>query len=140
MTLPVTIALLALWSMAMCRYGRSILFPPASLGTVWTLTLLAVWLSGDIYYPLTSTADEIVLAGVVAFSVGGICAVIAPVRKSRSLATVSPQAAYTGRPMVDRRRVTFPAEHSFLLPVFQTPQRNHCPTPKPVETDSHRVQ
>ena len=91
MTLPVTIALLALWSMAMCRYGRSILFPPASLGTVWTLTLLAVWLSGDIYYPLTSTADEIVLAGVVAFSVGGICAVIAPVRKSRSLATVSPR-------------------------------------------------
>jgi oligosaccharide repeat unit polymerase len=90
MTLPVTIALLALWSLAMYRYGRSILFPPASLGTVWTLTLLAIWLSGDIYYPLTTTADEIVLAGVVAFSVGGICAVISPVWKSRSLATVSP--------------------------------------------------
>jgi oligosaccharide repeat unit polymerase len=90
MTLPVTIALLALWSLAMYRYGRSILFPPASLGTVWTLTLLAIWLSGDIYYPLTTRADEIVLAGVVAFSVGGICAVISPVWKSRSLATVSP--------------------------------------------------
>jgi oligosaccharide repeat unit polymerase len=91
MTLPVTIALLALWSVAMYRYGRSILFPPASLGTVWTMTLLAVWLCGDIYYPLTTKADEIVLAGVVAFSVGGICAVISPVWKSRSLATVSPR-------------------------------------------------
>ena len=32
MTLPVTIALLALWSLAMYRYGRSVLFPPASVG------------------------------------------------------------------------------------------------------------
>jgi oligosaccharide repeat unit polymerase len=88
MTLPVTIALLALWSLVMYRYGRSILFPPASLGTIWTMTLLAVWLCGDIYYPLTSTADEIVLAGVVAFSLGGICAVVSPLAKWRSLTTV----------------------------------------------------
>src|ERR1700733_4876519 len=89
MTLPVTIALLAFWSLAMYRYGRSILFPPASLGAVWTMTLLAVWLSGDLYYPLTSTANEIVLAGVVAFSLGGIFAVVAPLSKGRSLTTVS---------------------------------------------------
>src|SRR5580692_5904219 len=38
MTMPVTVALLVLWSVAMVRYGRSILFPPASLGIVWTLT------------------------------------------------------------------------------------------------------
>ena len=88
MTLPVTIALLALWSLVMYRYGRSILFPPASLGTIWTMTLLAVWLCGDIYYPLTSTADEIVLAGVVAFSLGGICAVVSPLAKWRLLTTV----------------------------------------------------
>lgn len=98
MTLPVTIALLALWSLAMYRYGRSILFPPASLGTVWTLTLLAVWLCGDIYYPLTIKAGEIVLAGVVAFSAGGICAVASPLWKWRSLTTVSP----TRRTQVDR--------------------------------------
>jgi oligosaccharide repeat unit polymerase len=91
MTLPLTTALLALWSLAMYRYGRCILFPPASLGTVWTITLLAVWLCGDIYYPLTNTANEIVLAGVVAFSIGGICAVVAPLSKWRSLSTVSPR-------------------------------------------------
>jgi oligosaccharide repeat unit polymerase len=88
MTLPPTIALLALWSLAMHRYGRSILFPPASLGIVWTVTLLGVWLCGDIYYPLTTKANEIVLAGVLAFSVGGICAVASPLRKGRPLALV----------------------------------------------------
>ena len=98
MTLPPTIALLALWSLAMHRYGRSILFPPASLGIVWTITLLGVWLSGDIYYPLTSTADEIVLAGVVAFSAGGLCAVASPLWKGRPLATVPPRR----RKQVDR--------------------------------------
>jgi oligosaccharide repeat unit polymerase len=98
MTLPVTIALLALWSLAMYRYGRSILFPPASLGTVWTMTLLAIWLCGDIYYPLTTRADEIVLAGVLAFSLGGICAVAAPLWKWKSLTTVLPRR----RRQVDR--------------------------------------
>jgi oligosaccharide repeat unit polymerase len=90
MTLPPAIALLALWSLAMHRYGRSILFPPASLGTVWTITLLGVWLCGDIYYPLTAKANEIVLAGVIAFSIGGICAVASPLWKWKSLTTVLP--------------------------------------------------
>ncbi|HXP09587.1 MAG TPA: O-antigen polymerase [Acidobacteriaceae bacterium] len=91
MTLPPTIALLALWSLAMHRYGRSILFPPASLGTVWTITLLGVWLCRDLYYPLTAKADEIVLAGVFAFSAGGICAVASPLWKGGPLAAVPPR-------------------------------------------------
>jgi oligosaccharide repeat unit polymerase len=89
MTLPVTVALLALWSVVMYRYGRSVLFPPASLGIVWTITLLAIWLCGDLYFPLTTKANEIVLAGVLAFSLGGICAVVAPIRKGRTLAAVT---------------------------------------------------
>jgi oligosaccharide repeat unit polymerase len=88
MTLPLTIALLALWSVAMCRYGRSVLFPPASLAIVWTITLFAIRLCGDTYYPLTPTADEIVLVGVLAFSLGGICAVAAPCRMQGTLAAV----------------------------------------------------
>jgi oligosaccharide repeat unit polymerase len=91
MTLPVTTALLALWSLAMYHYGRSILFPPASLGAIWTITLLAVWLCGDIYYPLTNRADEIVLAGVLAFSAGGICAVVSPLSNWRLLHSVPPR-------------------------------------------------
>ena len=55
-TLPLTVALLALWSVAMYRYGRSVLFPPASLGIVWTITLFAIWLCGDLYFPLTTRA------------------------------------------------------------------------------------
>lgn len=88
MTLPPTVALLALWSVAMYRYGRSVLFPPASLAIVWTITLFAIWLCGDTFYPLTHTADEIVLTGVLAFSLGGICAVVAPFRMRGTLAAV----------------------------------------------------
>jgi oligosaccharide repeat unit polymerase len=88
-TLPVTVALLAFWSMAMYRYGRSILFPPASLGIVWTITLFAIWLCGDLYFPLTIRANEIVLAGVLAFSLGGICAVVVPLWRGPTLTAVS---------------------------------------------------
>jgi oligosaccharide repeat unit polymerase len=75
--------------MAMYRYGRSVLFPPASLGIVWTITLFAVWLCGDLYFPLTTRANEIVLAGVLAFSLGGICAVVAPLREGQTMTAVS---------------------------------------------------
>ena len=57
MTLPITIAFLALWSFCMYRYGGSLLFPPASLGVVWTVTLFTIWLCGDLYFPLTATAN-----------------------------------------------------------------------------------
>src|SRR6202453_3035782 len=82
----------------MYRYGHSALFPPASLGIVWTITLFAIWLCGDLYFPLTTRADEIVLAGVLAFSLGGICAVIVPLRSGRTLAAVSAKR----RTQVDR--------------------------------------
>ena len=89
MTLPLTVALLALWGLAMYRYGRSVLFPPAALAIIWAITLFAVWLSGDIYFPLTITASEIVLTGVLAFSFGGISAVAAPLWRGRTLSAVS---------------------------------------------------
>jgi len=75
----------------MYRYGRSVLFPPASLGIVWTMTLCAIWLCGDLYFPLTTTANEIVLTGVLAFSLGGICAVAVPLRRGRTLTAVTPR-------------------------------------------------
>ncbi len=82
----------------MVRYGRSVLFPPASLAIVWTITLLAIWLSGDLYFPLTHKADEIVLVGVLAFSSGGLCAVAAPVRRGHRLTAVTA----TRRVQIDR--------------------------------------
>jgi oligosaccharide repeat unit polymerase len=98
MTLPGTIALLALWSLAMYRYGRSVLFPPATLAIIWAITLFVIWVSGDIYFPLTITANEIVLAGVLAFSLGGISAGAAPVWRGRTLSAVSA----TRRNQIDR--------------------------------------
>jgi oligosaccharide repeat unit polymerase len=98
MTLPITVALLTLWSLAMVRYGRSVLFPPATLAIVWAMTLFAVWLRGDVYFPLTTTADAIVLTGVLAFSLGGITAVATPLWRGRTLAAVTA----TRRIQVDR--------------------------------------
>jgi oligosaccharide repeat unit polymerase len=89
MTLPLTIAILTIWSAIMYRYGRSALFPPASLAIVWTLTLFAIYACGDLYFPLTVIANTIVLTGVLAFSFGGICAVTAPLSKGRSLNAVT---------------------------------------------------
>jgi oligosaccharide repeat unit polymerase len=51
--------------------------------------MLAIWLCGDLYYPLTAKADEIVLVGVLAFSIGGVCAVAVPVHAGRSLDAVT---------------------------------------------------
>jgi oligosaccharide repeat unit polymerase len=89
MTLPLTIATLAIWSLLMYRYGRSVLFPPAALAVVWTITLFAIYLCGDLYFPLTNTANEIVLTAVLAFSAGGICAVAAPLWQGRTLTSVT---------------------------------------------------
>jgi oligosaccharide repeat unit polymerase len=82
----------------MYRYGRSVLFPPAALGIVWTITLFAIWLCGDRYYPLTTTANEIVLAGVLSFSLGGVCSVVVPLRTGRTLTAVNTER----RAQVDR--------------------------------------
>jgi hypothetical protein len=139
MPLPLTVALLALWSLAMARYGRSILFPPAALAMVWTITLLVIWLSGDMYFPLTGVADAIVLAGVLAFSLGGIGAVAAPVSKAPTLANVSSRR----RIQVDRwlkpRTALSDPEYPPLLPLLQAAERNHRSTRERVEADSHRV-
>jgi oligosaccharide repeat unit polymerase len=89
MILPITIALLAVWSLSMYRYGGSALFPPACLGIVWTVTLFTIWLCGNLYFPLTTTADAIVLAGVLAFSIGGFVAVEVPLWRGGALAEVS---------------------------------------------------
>ena len=51
MTLPLRLHCSRLWSVAMYRYGRSVLFPPASLAIVWTITLFAIWLCGDHLLP-----------------------------------------------------------------------------------------
>jgi oligosaccharide repeat unit polymerase len=58
------------------------------LTIVWTITLFAIWMCGDTYYPLTNNANLIVLAGVLAFSVGGTCALASPFRVRGTLDAV----------------------------------------------------
>ena len=87
---------------------------------------LAVWLCGDIYFPLTTTADAIVLAGVLAFSVGGITAVATP------CAGANTRGGYaTRRIQVDRwltgAVIVLPAEYSRSL----TSISSNSPKPLP---------
>jgi oligosaccharide repeat unit polymerase len=89
MTLTVTVTLLGIWSLLMLCYGRSMLFPPALLAVVWTATMLAILLCGNLYFPLTRTANEIVLAGILAFSAGGVCAVAAPLWRGRTVGDIT---------------------------------------------------
>jgi hypothetical protein len=137
MTLPLTIALLAVWSVVMYRYGRSILFPPASLAAVWTITLFAIWLCGDIYYPLTPMANQIVLAGVLAFSLGGICAVAVPLRRGRTLTQVSARR----HSQIDRwltiSGIFFLLNIPFSYWYFRQLSGTIAPPRKPVEANPH---
>jgi oligosaccharide repeat unit polymerase len=87
--LPVTVAILALWSVTMYRYGRSALFPPAILALVWAFTLLGLWASGTMYFPITGKTLAIVLLGVAAFSLGGVLAVRLPISHTTSMTLVS---------------------------------------------------
>ena len=89
MTLLIAIPLLTILTLALCRYGRSLLFPPAALSAVWALTLFFLWLFQDVYFPVTTKAIEIVFVGVLAYSLGGISAVAAPVERSRPLSMVT---------------------------------------------------
>jgi oligosaccharide repeat unit polymerase len=88
MSLSLTVFLLAVWSVVMRRYGRSMLFPPASLSLVWTVTLFTIWLCGDHYYPLTYKANAIVLTGVLCFSLGGLLAAITPMVRTAKVTDV----------------------------------------------------
>ena len=139
MTLPVTIALLAVWSVAMFRYGRSVLFPPAS------------WPSSGRSHSLPSGCAEICITPLPPRPMKSCSPAFSPSLSEESAPSLfpygrgehsprSPEAAHPGRPMADHRGDSLPAEYPLLLPVFQTTQRNHCPARKYVETNPHRLQ
>lgn len=91
MTLSVAVILLAGWGLLMYRYGRAVLFPPALLTLVWAATLLGLLVCGNMYYPIMSQTIWYVLAGVLAFSAGGLLVVRLPRPQSFNLSRVRPQ-------------------------------------------------
>lgn len=91
MTLSIAVILLAGWGVLMYRYGRSILFPPALLTLVWAATFFGLLVCGDMYYPIMSQTAWYVLAGVLAFSAGGVLIIRLPRSRAFNLSQVQPQ-------------------------------------------------
>lgn len=71
MILFVLIALLCL-SVLNHHVSRNILYPPFLFCFIWFLSLTALALSGDAFYPVTTEALLVYLAGALFFSIGGL--------------------------------------------------------------------
>jgi oligosaccharide repeat unit polymerase len=71
-----TILALAAVSLVNFRFSRTVAYPPFILSSMWMATLLFLWLLGDMFYPLTAATQMYFLAGIVAFSAGGLLALI----------------------------------------------------------------
>jgi oligosaccharide repeat unit polymerase len=59
------------------RLSRSLLYPPAAFTCLWSILLLLLILSGDFFYPISDFTLILFMLGSVAFSAGGLLALIA---------------------------------------------------------------
>ncbi|MGH9720012.1 MAG: O-antigen polymerase [Bryobacteraceae bacterium] len=66
------VLLLAALAVMNYRLAHSLLYPPALYATLWSLFLLALFLSGNTFYPISGDTMTVYLVGAVAFSVGGL--------------------------------------------------------------------
>ena len=64
--------------MALANYclERRLLYPPVVFCTVWALDLGLVWLSGDLFFPLSDKTLTIFCGGALAFSLGSAMALL----------------------------------------------------------------
>ena len=74
--LILSVLILGAVSLANFRFSRSVAYPPFILSAVWMATLLFLWFLGDMFYPLATTTQLYFLAGIAAFSTGGLIALV----------------------------------------------------------------
>jgi oligosaccharide repeat unit polymerase len=67
---------LGVLSLVNLKISRSVAYPPFILAAIWMATLLFLWFLGDMFYPITTTTLLYFLGGVVAFSAGGLLALM----------------------------------------------------------------
>lgn len=111
MTLMVSV-LMACLAIANTMIGRSILYPPAFFTALWSALLVALYLSGDLFYSISSETLLIYFLGSLAFSIGGAI-------------KVSPLSTYSGlswpkgnRPFVNKFLDIALVILVMLLPVY----------------------
>src|ERR1700690_2685537 len=72
---PMTLAagiFLALLAAVNFRVRRSWFYPPALFSVWWAVLLIVLWLSGDVFYPLSLNSLAIYTPVAMAFTVGGL--------------------------------------------------------------------
>lgn len=67
--------LFALLCLSVFNYSisRNVLYPPFMFSATWLLSLLALVLSGDTFYPVAREALLVYMVGAMFFSIGGVC-------------------------------------------------------------------
>ena len=63
---------LALLAAVNFRVRRSLFYPPALYSAWWAVLLIVLWLSGDVFYPLSLKTLAIYVLGAMAFTLGGL--------------------------------------------------------------------
>ncbi|HXN46284.1 MAG TPA: O-antigen polymerase [Bryobacteraceae bacterium] len=63
---------LALLAAVNFRVRRSWFYPPALFSVWWAVLLIVLWLSGDVFYPLSLKTLAIYILGAMAFTLGGL--------------------------------------------------------------------
>ncbi|MGD0013468.1 MAG: O-antigen polymerase [Bryobacteraceae bacterium] len=71
MTLAASV-FLALLAAVNFRVRRSLFYPPALYSAWWAVLLFVLWLSGDIFYPLSLKTLAVYVLGAMAFTLGGL--------------------------------------------------------------------
>jgi oligosaccharide repeat unit polymerase len=76
--------ILTLLSLALLNYFlvRSLLYPPFVFCLLWAAALLGLYITGDLFYPVTPKTLSIYLVGSIAFTAGGLSAMIVKLRST----------------------------------------------------------
>ena len=67
------------------RIAGSWLYPPAFFTAYWSVLLIALYASGDMFYPISLATVVLLFVGKLAFSLGGLVVLITLSRSSWSL-------------------------------------------------------
>lgn len=95
------------------RLARTALYPPVIVCVLWGVLELALFLSGDAFYPISTASLAIFFLGALSFSAGGALALMVPRQKGQT----SPFAGYD-RAFVNRALYAGMALLLLALPLY----------------------
>ncbi len=88
---------LALLAAVNFRVRRSLFYPPALYSAWWAVLLIVLWLSGDVFYPLSLKTLAIYVLGAMAFTLGGLLRLLSHPSETPAPALTETQNRAAGR-------------------------------------------